>query len=440
VSRFLITCWPFYGHLLNQVGVARALRERGHQVAFYTDASARRLVEGEGFELHPFQRVDGAAIAAAVAELEQRAGAGRPRLADVRRCFDRCLIEPLRGQVDDVSELIAHRRPDVIVCDVPVWGPMVVLWETTGIPVALSSIFLGPTAPTPQAPPPGLGLPSPRGPARRVAARAAGRATDLVARRIRGQVDAVRAEHGLAPMGCSVNAFMGRLPATLIPGVPELDYDRREVPPRVHYVGPLAWQPPAPPSDAWSPDVLAAGRPVVHVAASTMAGADATLLRAAVQGLASLPVEVVVTGGGSLPEDLRRDPVPANVHLADWVDHASLLPRCDVVVTAGGSATVVAALAAGVPLVVVPTAWDKPDNAQRVAESGAGVRLAPRNCTPERLRDAVEQVRARPSFRAQARRLAILLARAPGPAGAADVLESLVVPAAAAALVPEAVR
>lgn len=439
MSRFLITCWPFYGHLLNQVGVARALRDRGHDVAFYTGAAAQDLLAGEGFEVFPFQRVDGDAIAGAVTELEQRAGAGRPRLADVRRCFDRCLVEPLRGQVDDVSEIIGHRRPDAILCDLPVWGPMVVLWETTGIPVALSSIFLGPATPSPQTPPPGLGLPSPRGPAQRAAARAAGLATDAVAHRIRARVDEVRAEHGLSPMGCSVNAFMGRLPLTLIPSVRELDYGRRDVPPRVHYVGPLAWQPPAPAGAPWDAAALPEGRPVVHVAASTMAGADATLLRAAVRGPAALPAEIVVTGGGRLPDDLRREPVPANVHLADWVDHASFLPRCDVVVTAGGSATVVAALAAGVPLVVVPTVWDKPDNARRVVESGAGVRLAPQQCTPERLRDAVEQVLTRPSFRAQARRLAALLARTPGPRGAAELVEGLV-PAPVTAQREEALR
>lgn len=432
MSRFLFTCWPFPGHLLTQVGIAHALRARGHDVAFYTGAQARGLLEGEGFVVHPFERVDGDAIAAAVTKLEQRAGTGRPRIADVQRCFDAALVAPLRAQVADVGELCAAWRPDAIACDLPVWGPMVVLAETTGIPVALSSIFLGPATPSAETPPQGLGLPSPRGPARRAAAWAAARVTDAAARRMRARVDEVRAEHGLPPLGCSVTAAMDRLPLTLIPGVPELDYGRRDVPPNVRYVGPLAWQPPAPAGATFDPATLPEGRPVVHVAASTMAGADATLLRAAVTGLAALPAEIVVSGGGRLPDDLRRERVPPNVHLADWVDHTAFLPRCDAVVTAGGSATVVAALRAGVPLVVVPTVWDKPDNARRVVETGAGIRLAPQRCTPERLRDTVEQALTRPSYRAQARRLAVLLGRAPGPEGAAASLEALV-PAAVAA-------
>jgi UDP:flavonoid glycosyltransferase YjiC (YdhE family) len=95
------------------------------------------------------------------------------------------------------------------------------------------------------------------------------------------------------------------------------------------------------------------------------------------------------------------------------------------VVTQGGAGTIIAALRAGVPLVVVPTVWDKPDNARRVVEAGAGIRLSPRRCTPARLGRAVERVLRDPAYRRNARRLGDLLADAPGPAGAAELLERL---------------
>jgi MGT family glycosyltransferase len=425
VSRFLFTSWPLYGHVLPKLAIASALGDRGADVAFYTGSHARPLLDEQRFEVFPFERVDERAIVGAVRELEERAGMGRPSIADVRRCFDRCLIEPIRGQVADVSAICRDWKPDVIVCDLPLWGPMVILAETTPVPVALASGFLGPPASGSDAPPPGLGLPSPSGPARRAVAWGARRATDLAARRLRERVDAVRAEHGLGPMGCSVNDYLGRLPLTLIPCVRELDYDRRHVPSGVHYVGPCPWQPPDPPeASAWE-EAVPDGRPWVHVAASTVAGSDSGLLRAAVRGLAGHPVEVVATAGGEVPADLRPDALPANVHLARWVNHAWLLPRCAAVVTPGGAGTIVAALTAGVPLVVVPTTWDKPDNAQRVVETGVGVRLSPRRCTPERLRAAVDQVLTLPAFRERARQMAARMAAAPGPDGAAALLRRL---------------
>ena len=41
-----------------------------------------------------------------------------------------------------------------------------------------------------------------------------------------------------------------------------------------------------------------------------------------------------------------------------------------------------AGLRAGVPLVLVPTSWDKPDIALRMVEAGVAVRVPPRRCTP----------------------------------------------------------
>ena len=68
-----------------------------------------------------------------------------------------------------------------------------------------------------------------------------------------------------------------------------------------------------------------------------------------------------------------------------------LLPRCSVARDHGRRRDVMGGLAAGVPLVLVPTSWDKPDIALRMVEAGVAVRLAPKNCTPAGLRAAVER-------------------------------------------------
>jgi UDP:flavonoid glycosyltransferase YjiC (YdhE family) len=150
------------------------------------------------------------------------------------------------------------------------------------------------------------------------------------------------------------------------------------------------------------------------------------VLQAAATGLAGAQMEAIITHGRDRqPEELGIDTSAANVHLTPWLSHDALLPRCRVLVTTGGAGTVIAGLRAGVPLVIVPTTWDKPDNAHRVAAAGAGVVLAPRRCTPASLREAVERVLTQPSYRAAAQRCATLLAQAPGPPGAAAWVEGL---------------
>jgi MGT family glycosyltransferase len=341
-------------------------------------------------------------------------------------------VETIPGQVADLRELRRRWEPDVVATDVAMWGPIVVSWEADAIPVAVSTIFMGPLIPGPDAPPWGLGLAPPRTMRSRAIATLVARTTELMGAPLRRRVDELRAAHDLPPMGCSVNKFTGRLPLQLVPSLPELDYNRSDLPGSVHYVGPCIWHPAERRgTTAWL-ERLRTDRPWVHITEGTLSYGDPFALRAAARGLAGRPVEVIVTSGPQRgAEELRLGPSAANVHTADWLSHTELLPRCSVVVTTGGAGTVMAALRAGVPLVVVPTTWDKPDNARRVVEAGVGVRLAPRRCSPRGLRAAVEAVLEDPRYRANARRVAERLAAAPGPPRAAELLETLVADRAA---------
>jgi MGT family glycosyltransferase len=140
-------------------------------------------------------------------------------------------------------------------------------------------------------------------------------------------------------------------------------------------------------------------------------------------------MQVIMTSGPHRdPAALDIGRLASNVRLERFVSHADFLPRCGAMVTTGGAGSIMASLQAGVPLVVVPTHWDKADNAQRVVEAGVGVRVGPRACTSERVRAAVDQVLTEPRFQANARRLAERLAEAPGPPRAAELLEGLVAP------------
>jgi MGT family glycosyltransferase len=425
-ARFLFTCWPFAGHVLPQVSIATALRDRGHDVAFYTGASARPTIASGGFPIFPFTRLDEHRAQRNVAMLEHRDQRARPSPLLLRRTFRDWLVETIPDQVADLEPLLDLWQPDVVVTDLAFWAPIVILWEKIPIPVALFPTFMGPLLPGPDAPPWGLGLAPPRnGPARLMAA-GVSRTTEWVGTGLRRRVDEIRAEHRLGPLGCSVNQFTGRLPLILVGSIPELDYRRRDLPPSVHYVGECAWHPPDDSMTAAWLEALPTKRPWVHVTEGTLHSGDPFILRAAVRGLAGAQVEAILTTGGQRdPEGLSLGDLADNIHLTRWASHAQLLPRCSAVVTAGGAATIVSALRSGVPLVVVPTTWDKPDNARRVVEAGVGVRVAPRRCTPETLRAAVDQVLNEANFRANARRIAERLAGARGPSGAAELLEGI---------------
>lgn len=430
--RILFTSWPFEGHVFPLLSLALAARERGSEVAFYTGERLGPTVESQRVECFSFERVG--PVWERVHERERAVQGRRESLRLQREAFRDWLAGSIPEQVEDVRTLMDRWRPDVIVTDGSMWGPSLILHEQTGMPVVYASTLIYPLMPGRDAPLPGSGLGPPRRAAGRAAAWGIARAVDLLARGTRRQLDEIRAGYGLGPLGCPVNEWMAHLPLYLVGSVPELDFQRRDLPRSVRYVGPLLWHPPEPPATrAWL-DQLPADRPWVHVTEGTSHHQRALLLPAAASGLAGAPYEAILTTGGERDPATLRLPSAANVHVKGWLSHGALLSRCAAVVTTGGAHTIVSTLAAGVPLVIVPTLWDKPANARRIAAAGAGVQLAPRHCTPERLRAAVDEVVREPSYRRNAQRIAQALAAAPGPAGAAAMIAALARTPAPAAL------
>ena len=120
---------------------------------------------------------------------------------------------------------------------------------------------------------------------------------------------------------------------------------------------------------------------------------------------------LVTVGRHADPAELG--PLPPNVHVERWVAQASVMPHAAAMVAHGGAGTTLAALAAGVPLVMLPLSADQPINARRVAELGAGVSLDGGAAGVGRLAEAVARVLQEPGYREAARRIAAEVATLP---------------------------
>jgi UDP:flavonoid glycosyltransferase YjiC (YdhE family) len=420
--RVLFACWPFEGHVFPHLSVAARLRDRGHAVAFYTGRTRRDIVESEGHELFPLDRTEGAWQR--VQDRERREGGRSPSVRLQRAAFREWLVESMPGQVADITAIRERFEPDVIVADPSMWGPGLIMREAQGVPVALQSPLIHAVIPGRDIPPLGSRVGVPRTARTRLRARVVSAVGHALARDTRRRIDVLRADHGLGPLTGSVNEVLGRLPLYVVASLPELDLDRRDLPAGVRYVGPLLWHPPEPQGTAEWLDTLPADRAWVHVTEGTSHYQEPFVLRAAAAGLAGAPYEAILTTGHNR-EPGTVVPGGSNVHVRTWLSHQVLLPRCSVLVTTGGAGTVMAGLAAGVPLVLVPTSWDKPDVALRMVEAGVAVRLAPKDCTPAGLRCAVDAVLGDQRYGRRAREVAERLAAAPGPGGAAELIEDL---------------
>jgi UDP:flavonoid glycosyltransferase YjiC (YdhE family) len=170
--------------------------------------------------------------------------------------------------------------------------------------------------------------------------------------------------------------------------------------------------------DWWEDDSL----PLVYVSFGSQAGAmpmAGELFGGVLATAAGLPARVLLTVGHEFDLDALGTP-PPNLHVERWVPQADVFDHASAVVTHGGSGTTLGALAAGLPLVVVPLFADQPDNARRVAAVGAGVVTEPGG-----LREAIETVLDEAKFTRAAQRLAQEIAWLPPTDAAFDPASGL---------------
>lgn len=390
--RVLLGAFGDPGHAFPLLALGRALRARGHEVQVETWARWREHAEAEGLAFAP------------APEYHVFPTRERP-------------LKPYEAVVRAVGEtrpLLASFAPDVVVADILTLAPALAA-ELEGVPAATVIPHVDPRG-EPGRPPYSIGARMPR----TAAGRALWRACDpAVARGLalgRDELNETRRRLGLAPLDHVHGGISRRL--AIVATFPQLEYPRRRPLPGTHVVGPLLWEPPfgdvePPPGEA----------PLVLVAPSTSQDRRHRLLRAALAGLAGLPVRVLATWN-------RRpvDPpvaVPPNARLVEWVSYARTMPRCDAVLCHAGHGTVARALASGCVVVAAPAAGDMNENAARLDWAGAGVRL-PRRLTGERaVALAVERALTTPSLARRAAELAAWV-RANDPATrAAELVEEL---------------
>ena len=133
------------------------------------------------------------------------------------------------------------------------------------------------------------------------------------------------------------------------------------------------------------------GRPRVAVTLGTVNHHQVAVLRALIDGAVAAGAHVVALGAD--PELVGEVPPGVSVHA--YVPMSVLLPASDLVAFHAGSGTMLAALAAGTPMIIVPLAADQPDNADRCLAAGVARVLTPGRPRRRRRRRCRERRRQR---------------------------------------------
>ncbi|CAN5175928.1 glycosyltransferase [soil metagenome] len=164
-----------------------------------------------------------------------------------------------------------------------------------------------------------------------------------------------------------------------------------------------------------------AGTPLVYVTMGTVFN-DPGPLKVAVDALADARVLVTV---GPRADPATLGPRSSSVRVERYVPQTLALPLCDLVISHGGSGTVLAAFGHGLPQVCLPQGADQFLNAAAVASAGAGISIMPSEATAETVGEAVIRLLGDQSFGEAARRIRDSIASMPSPHDVATLLETL---------------
>jgi MGT family glycosyltransferase len=410
-----------YGPTNNCVGIGDVLRRRGHRVVFIVEESFAGTLEAKGFE-ERLMRLG------PPPEAEEEPGQfWKDFIRDTAPVFRKPTIEQLGAfiaptfealcdgarYVDDrLREILDELRPDVVVEDNVVTFPAL---PASGRPWVRIVSCNPAEIKDPDVPPPFSGYP--------VADRSQWAAYWDEYRRTHAELhasfDAFCQERGAGPLPAL--EFIHESPwlnLYLYPG--EVDYDRaRTLGPTWHNLETSVratdepWDPPA---------ELPGDGALVYLSLGSLGSGDVELMQRLIDALAETRHRVIVSMGPQ-HEQLR---LAGNMVGAEFLPQTSILPHVDVVITHGGNNTVTECLSFGKPMVLLPLFWDQYDNAQRIHETGYGIRLDTYGHEPQELRDAVDGLLADGVLAERLAAGARRLRATPGTVRAADLIEQVV--------------
>lgn len=380
--RIAFSCNPALGHLLPLLPLANAARDAGHEIMFLAGASLAGPIERAGF-----QRVDAGPpdLPSAFERVPERAGLTGRRLAAAtwRGAFGGVIAPEM------AAGLLAHARgwrPDLVVHDDSELGTWVGA-ERLGIPhVSLQATAW-------------------RGAGVRLAAEPLGRLRASLG--LPADPDLARwHRHGY---------LTTRPPALYNPDDP--------MPSTTVPIRPVALDELSGGTPAWLPRDPG-GPPRVGVTLGTILPGRLDTMTAILDGLERLDVDVAATVGPGL-DPAAIGPRSPRTHVERYVPMSLLLPTCDALVFHAGSGTMLAALAIGLPLVLLPVAADQPENADRCVAAGVGIALEPDGRAADDVERATRMLLEEPRWRAAAARVRDEIAAMPAPAAVLPALEAL---------------
>jgi UDP:flavonoid glycosyltransferase YjiC (YdhE family) len=423
------------GLLTRSLPIARELRDRGHQVAFYNPAKApRKLISDAGFEnilpkwpflyirsgdvsLPRFVRLLGSRHAIRdlgifASFMKHMKQFSTPEIWNIDQFM--YVLMPnesyVRAEVRNLMDVISEHEPDAVV---DFWNvnaciaarathrPLVTVIQADMHPQSRGFIWW-------KEPPADVPTPA-------------------------QTVNKVLVELRMKPVGKAAELLVGD--KTLVLGMPETDPLPEAA--NVTYVGPILWQRTEEKLPDWVAD-LSTTKPLIwlypgnpqYLAGSRSVFDSRAVIYAGIEALKDKDAHVVLsTGHQPLPKHAL--PLPSNFRYAPFVPALAMAERSDLMIHHGGYGSCQTGLFTGTPALGIPTYSERESNARRVTAVGAGDFVLPttdvsgtkKHVDAAEVCDKVNRILSDSSFKQNAKRMSEKLRAYGGAPYAASLIE-----------------
>jgi MGT family glycosyltransferase len=410
-----------YGPTNNCVGIGQVLRERGHRIVFVLEESFAGSLEAQGFE-ERLMRLG------PPPEVEEEPGQfwkdfiretapvfRRPTIEQLAEFIEptwRALCDGARYVDDRLREIFDEVEPDAIVEDNVVCFPAI---QHSSRPWARIVSCNPLELKDPDVPPVFSGYPAAdrtgwdkfRAEYTRATAELHGEFSAFCEKRGAGALPAAEFIHE----SDRLNVYLYPLEIDYVRGTP--------LAPTWHRLDTCVRRQEAVPG--LPAEIMEGEGALVYLSLGSLGSADVDLMKRLVDVLARAPHRFVVSKGPQASEFELAE----NMWGDEFVPQPALLPLADIVITHGGNNTTTECFHFGKPMVALPLFWDQYDNAQRVAETGFGIRLPTYEFEDGELLGAIDRLAADEALRGRMAGIAARVQGSPGTVTAAGLIERL---------------
>ncbi|MBD8706285.1 glycosyltransferase family 1 protein [Pseudomonas sp. CFBP 13711] len=412
MTHFAVVAPAFYSHFQGFQALAGTLIDRGHQVTFFQQADARRWLTDPRIGFHAL-----GALSYPPGSLEaalRRAACSNNPLR-LRRVI-RDLCDTTRMLCAELPFALAVRQIEALLCDqMEAAGGMVA--EGLGLPYVSVACAL-PVNREPQLPLPVMPFAYATDERSQPMYEGSRKVYDWLMRPLSKVLRDASRRLAIEPRD-GLHECLSPY-AQISQTIPGFDFPRQHPPVNFHAVGPLR-APQAEQQGEWPIDP---DRPFIFASLGTLQGSRFDMFKRITTASRQLNAQLLVAHCGGLDARQEQRLIKAGATwVTDFAPQQWALQHADAVVTHGGLNTVMDAIVARTPMLVMPIAFDQPGVASRVTHAGIGLQLR-RGAGAGQIRERLTQLSGLSTEPFD--QLATELAQAGGTSRAADIVEAVV--------------